>query len=177
MWGRRGARAGPLWSKETRRGVRLDLHVNHGNIQMICWVLCCGRLPPRRSCAGLSPSLEPLKIRGGAGDSSWPRLWPRSDPALCPVLVQSAVATVSRNKVMIGAFLGVHRGDAELFKPHAAVWSLVPDTHSASVRSTRGTFFFLSKFLPEVPDSPARGLRVSERSQLSRVVPHPSPPP
>lgn len=34
-----------------------------------------------------------------------------------------------RYKVMDGAFLGVHRGDAELFKLAAAVRSLSPDTH------------------------------------------------
>lgn len=119
---------------------------------LLVWCPVLGLAASRRLW-GDSPSLEPLKIRGGVGDSWWPRPWPRAGPAPGPVLVQSAGAPVSRNKVMIGAFLGVHPGDAELSKPRAAVWSLIPDTHG---RNTRGTFVFLSKFLPEVPDSPAR---------------------
>lgn len=131
------------------------------DIEMIslCSVIGCHW---ERSCAGLSPSLEPLKIRGGVGDGPWPRLSASADPALCPVFVQSEAAAVSRYKVMIGAFLRVHRGDAELFKPPAAVRSRSPDTQRVCRHRLQNfvsckTFFHEFR-TPQLGHTPARGL-------------------
>lgn len=74
---------------------------------------------------------------------------------------------------MIGAFLGVHRGDAEFFKPPAAVRNLSPDTHELSPLDPLH-FIFSESFLQKFR-TPQRGHTLT-RGRYVRVGEFPAVP-